>query len=203
MRSSLGADDMTDPHGFFDAFAARPRPSLGRILRPAVGQDGARLRDTLAGATPRELPAETIRTEVEGNLSMLSPEAFRYFLPAFLHAALDAYDTLSIFASELIGALTEPSREDVVESRDRLAQIPRAATFPQATMDLLRQQQLAWYDEGIPQALFRDRVEPLTDAEGAAILAFFIAMRDAHDDDFPFDELAAAIDRRWGRYATP
>jgi len=193
---------MTAPR-FFDAFAAMPRPGPGRILLPSVGQDGARLRETLTDTASSELSPETIRTEVEGNLSMLSPEAFRYFLPAFLHAALEAYDTLSVFASELIGALTEPSRTDVVESLDRLAQIPRGASFPQATLDLLRLQQLAWYDEGIPQALFRDRVEPMTDAEGAAILAFFLAMKDAHGDDFPFDELAVAIDRRWGRYAVP
>jgi hypothetical protein len=186
---------------FFETFAARSRPPEHQLLRQAVGADGERLRAVLAASAPPELSIEAIRTVVEGNLWMLGPEAFRYFLPAFLHAALEHYDSLSVFASELVGALTEPSREDVLQSLDRDVQIPTSIDIRKA--DLLRAQQLEWFDSGTPVAIFRERVDGLTDAEGAAVLAFLVAFKDAHGADFPFDELQIAIDRHWARYHSP
>ncbi|HYK05860.1 MAG TPA: hypothetical protein VE974_29210 [Thermoanaerobaculia bacterium] len=185
---------------FFDAFAARPRPPADQLLRPSVTHDGERVHELLRARTPAELSANDLRTEVEGSLWALSPDAFRYFLPAFLHAALESYESLSVFASELVGALTEPSRADVVESLDRLARLPSGVGLPPDTAELLRKQQLEWFDSGVPAAMFNERVNSLTPAEGAAILAFFEAFQAAHGDDFPFGELQTAIDRYWGRY---
>jgi hypothetical protein len=104
---------------FFNTFASRPRPLASQILRSAVNYNGDRLRQLLATKTSTELSVYDLRTEVEGNLWMLAPEAFRYFLPAFLYVSLESYPSVSIFVSELVGALTEPSRTDVVEALDR------------------------------------------------------------------------------------
>jgi hypothetical protein len=185
---------------FFDAFAARPRPLATQILRPAVERDGERLRELLASKTSTELSPYELRTEVEGNLWMLAPEAFRYFLPAFLHASLDAYASVSVFASELVGALTEPERGDVVEALDRAARTPPPLGLPDGMAELVRAQQLEWFDSGTPSAMFHERFDSLTPAEGAAILAFFVAFQEAHGADFPFGELETAIDRHWARY---
>lgn len=185
---------------FFDAFAARPRPLAAGILRPAGERDGERLRALLAAKTATELSPYEIRTEVEGNLWMLAPEAFRYFLPAFLRASLSAYASVSVFASELVGALTEPARADVAEALDRAAQSPPRLGLPDDMTELLRAQQLAWFDSGTPSAMFHERFDSLTPAEGAAILAFFVAFQEAHGADFPFGELETAVDRRWARY---
>jgi hypothetical protein len=162
-----------------------------------VGREGNRLRALLASREPTELTVDAIRTVVETNLWMLGSEAFRYFLPTFLEAALAHYASLSVFASELVGALTEPSRDDVVQALDLAAQVPGGL----GSSELLRNQQLAWFDSGTPAAVFRDRMDGLTDAEGAAVLRFFHAFADAHGADFPFDELQTAIDRHWGRYS--
>ena len=182
---------------FAAAFASRKRPSELALLREPVGSEGNRLRALLASYEPAELSAEAIRTIVEGNLWMLGPEAFRYFLPAFMEAALSHYSSLSVFVSELVGALTEPSRDDVVQALDLATRVPGGL----GSSELLRDQQLAWFDAGTPTAIFRDRVEGLTDAEGNAILAFVRILADAHGADFPFDELQTAIDRHWGRYS--
>jgi hypothetical protein len=184
---------------FFDAFASRARPAT-QILRPAVSHGGDRLRDFLAARTPEELSAADLRTVVEGNLWMLSPEAFRYFLPAFLQTSLDSYASVSVFVSELVGALTEPSRNDVVEALDRATRIPPGFGLSDDTASLLRKQQLEWFDSGTPSAIFHERVDSLTPAEGAAILAFFLALRDTHGADFPFGELDVAIERYWSRF---
>lgn len=188
---------------FFDAFASRPQPLPEEILRPAVNREGDRLREFLAGKTPADLTAHDIRTEVEGNLWMLAPEAFRYFLPAFLHAALASYASISVFVSELVSALTEPHRADVEETLDAVARIPGGLGLPADMTDTLREQQLEWFDSGTPERLFHERVDGLTATEGAAVLAFFIALQEAHGEDFPFGDLKTAIDRYWGRYRAP
>jgi hypothetical protein len=189
---------------FFAAFTARPQPSADRIVRPTVSlHESERLREALATRQPTELTDHELRTVVEGNLWMLTPQAFLYFLPAFLRAALESYAAVSVFASELLGALTEPSRADVVEALDRLARPPPGLDLPAEMVEALRKQQLEWSDSGTPAALFHERFEGLTHAEGAAILAFLVAFQQAHGADFPFDEIKTAIDRRWARYRGP
>jgi hypothetical protein len=186
---------------FFNAFASRPRPAAGQIIRPSVRHDESdQLRELLAAKTATELTEDELRTVVEGNLWMLTSEAFLYFLPSFLHAALASYSSVSVFASELIGALTEPSRMDVVEALDQLARLPSQLGLPQDMIELLRKQQLEWFDSGSPTGIFHERFDSLTHAEGAAILAFFVAFQEAHGANFPFNELQTAVDRYWARY---
>lgn len=186
---------------FFDAFASRPRPPASQILRPDVSHhEGDHLRELLAAKTSTELTDHDLRTVVESNLWMLTPEAFLYFLPAFLHASLKSYASVSVFASELIGALTEPSRTDIADALDQVARFPSGLQADMA--GLLRKQQLEWFDSGTPTAIFHERFDSLTPVEGTAILAFFVSFQEAHGADFPFEELEKAVDRYWARYRT-
>jgi hypothetical protein len=186
---------------FYDAFASRPRPLIGEILRPVVSDhEGDKLRELLAAKTSAELTEYELRTVVEGNLWMLTSRAFLYFLPAFLHASLETYTSISVFASELIGALTEPSRKDVEEGLDRVTQIQSQLGLPADMIELLRKQQLEWFDSGSPAAIFHERFDNVTHTEGAAILAFFVAFGEVHGANFPFDELKTPVDRYWARY---
>lgn len=185
---------------FFDAFVSRPRPLDIQILRPAVRHGGDRLRDMLAAKTTIELSTYDIQTQVEGNLWMLAPVAFCYFLPAFMHISIESYASISVFVSELVGALTEPSRADVVEALDRAALIPQGLGIVDDMMELLRKQQLEWFDSGIPLAIFHERVDGMTAAEGVAVLSFFDTLQASHGLDFPFGELAIAVDRHWARF---
>jgi len=159
-----------------------------------------RLRELLGTKTSADITNYDLRTVVEGKLWMLTPEAFLYFLPAFLHASLESYASVSVFASELIGTLTEPSRTDIVEALDRVAQSPSDLGLPADMTDLLRKQQLEWFDSGTPTIIFHERFDNLTHAEGVAIFTFFVAFQEAHGADFPFNELDTAIDRYWVRY---
>jgi hypothetical protein len=188
---------------FFNAFASRPRPPASHILRPDVRHhEGDHLCELLASKASTELTDYELRTVVEGNLWMLTPEAFLYFLPAFLHASLKSYASVSVFASELIGALTEPSRTDVVDAFDLVAKFQSELCLPADMTELLRKQQLEWFDSGTPTAIFHERFNSLTHVEGAAILAFFVAFQEAHGADFPFGELEKAVDRYWAHYRT-
>ena len=131
---------------------------------------------------------------------MLTPEAFLYFLPAFLHASLESYASVSVFASELIGALTEPSRTDVVEGLDQVARSSPNSVFPDDMTELLRKQQLEWFDSGTPAAIFHERFDNLTHRRRCRNSRFFVAFQEAHGADFPFDELETAVERYWARY---
>lgn len=183
---------MTD---IFFAFASRRRPPHNRLLRPEVGADGGRLRTLLATVTPDALSRDQVQAEVNGNLWMLGPDAFRYFLPAFLMLAVQHYDRLGYFVAELIGALTEPTRDDIIQALDRAAQIPASIGLSPDTQRQLRQQQLEWFDSGTPLAIYRERMADLSDAERDAITGVLATLRDTHPGDFPFNEPQTAIDR--------
>lgn len=186
---------------FCSAFASRSQPLATQILRSVVSHyEGHRLRELLATKTSTDLTTYELRTVVEGNLYMLTPEAFLYFLPAFLHASLESYASVSVFASGLIDSLTKPDRTDVVEALDQVAQFQSEICLPEDMTELLRKQQLEWFDSGTPTTIFHERFDRLTDAEGAAILAFFIAFQEIYGADFPFNELETAVDRYWNRY---
>jgi hypothetical protein len=182
------------------AFAHRSRPDYRQLVEPTVGREGDNLQAWLDTAVPATLTAEALREQVEGNLWMLTPEAFRYFLPGFLVAGLAHYDRLGAFVAELVTALTVPLREDVVKALDRLERFPvDVVGMAPAPLGPLRQQQLDWFDSGHPVAQFQARIETLSAAESAVILQFLTLLRDRHADDFPFHELDMAIDRRWAR----
>lgn len=152
---------------FFSAFALRPRPQATELIRSGVSHyDSDHLRGLLATKTPPELSVHDIRTEVEGNLWMLTPQAFRYFLPAFPDISLESYASVSVFVSGLVGALTPPSRTDVVEALHRTAQIPPPLGLPDDMTELLRKQQLEWFDSGTPVATFLERVDGLDPSRG-------------------------------------
>jgi hypothetical protein len=99
-----------------------------------------------------------------------------------------------------LAALTQPPRTDVLDGLDRARQGTAALHLPSETLDLLRKQQREWFDSGTPEAIFHQRFDPLAAVEGAAVLAFFKALDEAHGEDFPFDELGIAIEQHWRRY---
>jgi hypothetical protein len=158
----------------------------------------------LADRAVEDVSVHEVNTVFEGNLWALTPEAFRYFLPALMHACVASYGSVSVFAAELVGALTKPTREDVLSTLDRLGQLPPGISLGDpATAGILRQQQLEWFDSGAPTAVFHDRVDGLTAAEGLAVLSFLESLRDRYGTHFPFGELDAAIDRHWAGFRRP
>lgn len=188
---------------FYNAFASRPRPVASQILRSNVSlYEGDTLRNLLESKSSIEFTDNELRTIVEGNLWMLTPQALLYFMPAFLYASLKSYESVSVFASELIGILTKPERSDVTEALDQVVNSPSELGLPEDMTELLRKHQLEWFDSGSPTAIFHECFDDLTDAEGVAILAFLVAFKEAYGEDFPFNELETAIDRHWARYRT-
>ncbi|WP_207550446.1 MULTISPECIES: hypothetical protein [Parafrankia] len=155
----------------------------------------------LAERAVTEISTDDVNNVFAGNLWALSPVAFRYYLPALMRFSLISYRSVSVFASELVGALTRPERDDVTESLDRLDLLSsEIAPSVSGVADLLRSQQLEWFDSGAPTATFHERFDDLSAAEGDAVLRFLETFQEAHGADFPFGELDAAITRYWSRF---
>ncbi|MGC1246150.1 MAG: hypothetical protein WA865_08070 [Spirulinaceae cyanobacterium] len=152
----------------------------------------------LATKTSVEITANDIRTELERDLAALTSKAFQYFLPACLYFSLELYESLSIFADGLIDILTKPSRNDIVETYDYLAQC--SPGLPDDMLELNRKQQLEWFDSGRPSAEFHERFDSLTPKEGKAILRFLLTFKESYNKNYPFGELVRAINRHWIRY---
>lgn len=185
---------------FHTNFASRTKPEISRILRPEINDEGKRLQKFLDTVTPTGITAHDIRSEIEGNLWMLSAEALLYFLPAFLHHSLVSYGSLSVFVSELVDALTYPVRTDVSESLDYLSEVSSTFSSSKELYEALKNQQLEWFDSGTPTLIFRERFKDLTYSEGATILDFLNALKENHGQDFPFGELENSIDRYWFKF---
>jgi hypothetical protein len=186
---------------FFNAFAFRPQPDSNQIIRKGISPDESQqLCQLLANKKVTELTNYELKTLVEGNLWMLTPKAFLYFLPAFLNNCLQYYSSISIFVSELIGALTQPSRTDVIDSFQYINENQNKFSLPDNMLKILKKQQLELFDSGSPSMIFSERFSNLTENEGKAILKFFEVFQELYGADFPFDELETAIKRYWFRY---
>ncbi len=185
---------------FFQAFDSCPRPDATQIFRTAIEHKENDLFKLLITKTSEELTLTDIRTQIEGYLWMLTPKTFRYFLPAFMNAALENYKQVSVFASELIDALTKPVRNDITESLQQITQSQNKLGLPNELIKELSKQQLEWFDSGTPLAVFYERVKVLTPPEGNAILTFLNKFEKKYGADFPFEELKTAIERHWFHY---
>ena len=185
---------------FFNAFVSRPRPLATQILplSPLVQYEYKELGQFLATITPIELTAQEMRYEIGGDIVALTPEALLYFLPAFLYYSLKSFYSARIFADALVYILTKPSRNDIVETYDYLAQC--SPGLPDNMLELNRKQELEGFDSGESLAAFHERFDSITPEEGKAVLTFLLALKESYEEEYPFGELDKAINRHWISY---
>ncbi|HTY31291.1 hypothetical protein [Mycobacterium sp.] len=195
---------MDRPDVFFSAFARRPRPAAADLLDAVNGHpERERARDVLSARQSSELSVAELRDIVGGNLGLLKPEAFLYFLPAFLAAITADYPALTVLTSELLGQLTPPARDNVAARFERLRRNNRAsgAGLPEETVEILRSQALQLIDSGILARRFAARFDGIAPEEAHAILAFLHHLRERYGEDFPSGALDAAITYWEGQHA--
>src|SRR4051812_1723965 len=192
--------DMNLTAKFFQVFASHPRPTADRIVKSYV-HEGEELCSTLADVTREELSAADIRNHIRDNLWMLTPEAFRYFLPAFMAISLTPDGSASSFAVDLVEALTVPARADIIKKYEWLSEMPLVGGLTSDILETVNKQELEMFDSGDIPAAFNERVGDFTRAEGEAVLAFLETLRKEYAANFPFGEVDIAIDRYWSRFS--
>ena len=79
-------------------FGGVPRPANEELLHPEC-RDPTAIVPFEAWTSWQEIPLEVLCRHYDG-MSFFSPAAFRFFLPAFLRATLELYETSTEFVSD-------------------------------------------------------------------------------------------------------
>ncbi len=88
-----------------DAFADTPYPGDARIVKS--GQAGEEVRQAFRGKSWQHLSVNQL-TYHHVDLPVLTPEAFRFYLPAFMTAVLQHHDHVGTMPINVIHSLTPP-----------------------------------------------------------------------------------------------
>lgn len=130
-------------------------------------------------------------------LAFMTPEAFAWFLPAFMVVSVTQYSESGTLTSTVITCLTPPDEADSRQF-DQLVEEIRALD-----PDLLGEEtgsgSLGADDELLAQ--FMERVAPLTLPEKAAVRDYLEYIEVAHGMDFPAFCPQQALDRYWAAAA--
>ena len=165
----------------------------------------------------RDVSVDFLMPRYKSSLGLFEPEAYRFYLPAYLIASLLHYDSVDVMPTEVIGGLTRPSPEDDARDKGRLSfsdkdiegmrecvmslpESERAELFPDGVDDALRglDKEREPYDYFLP--LFEERHRPLNARQCRAIAEWLAYMRDAHEDDMDGENAAWALDTYWGEF---
>jgi hypothetical protein len=100
------------------AFGAEAPPPQGAVAAPSQWCDPEReeIAEALGGKRWTELALPVLRYHHEA-LIFLAPEAFRYYLPAYLSAAAGSYRTSGSLPGSVVSALTPPEPDGPADPR--------------------------------------------------------------------------------------
>lgn len=155
------------------AFGTVPYPGDDRIAgrSPTCPDEYAYVAVYFKGKHWREITLKGLREESPGPPDacrcFMSPEAFRFYLPAYMRIAVEEYEAADVVAETVIFALMPP-RED-----ERLFKIAEQAggLGPNLFSPEQVQQRHAWWLE---------RVSGLTDAQRRAVIVFLRSIDQSH-----------------------
>lgn len=101
-----------------EAFADATYPGDDNLIYDSRDVGARQIADAFRGKHWSEVPFETLLYHNDA-LHFFSPEAFRFYLPAYLLAVLERYEDADILPEMLVGVLTAPDPQDPVYSSFR------------------------------------------------------------------------------------
>lgn len=164
------------------AFGTAPYPGDDRIAGrfPSCPDEYAYVATYFKGKHWREITLKGLREEYPGPpdacLSFMSSEAFRFYLPAYMWIAVEAYEAADVVAEAAVFALTPP-RED-----ERLFKIAEQAGGPGPnpfSPEQVRKRHSWWLE----------RVSGLTGAQRRAVIVFLQSIDQSHGSRFSREAL--------------
>ena len=93
-----------------DAFSSTPHPGMQNTTEHSCGECDE-LRNTFGPMEWEAIPQDIIDDNF-GQLSLFTPEAYRYFLPAYLLRCLDNFDPDNMVCEFVIYSLTPDNNEN-------------------------------------------------------------------------------------------
>jgi len=142
----------------------------------AGGLEEKEIVDALRGKDWRDINARFLNNYCIQAICFLEFQAYRYFLPAFLTAAVKDYERVPEIVEDLVSSLLEPVADQKLRHPE-------------------------WHAEGIAvdTYTFVCRMKPLTRSQVQAIVNVLSLLCDYHKTDFLYDEPQVALDTYWRR----
>ena len=170
------------------SFGHLPTPPSHRIVVDNNDLECQQIRAKLGGRHWRDLTIDDLAGESDA-LSFLTPEAFRFYLPAFIRVSLTDPFRADLIPDAILSALGIP--EDPVVRRERERELTRRVAktgLPGKVLkDLLEEREPAWNEE--LEAFREARREMLSPSQGRAVLDFVGFLRKHRPEEFDEDEL--------------
>ncbi|HEU4769356.1 MAG TPA: DUF6714 family protein [Pyrinomonadaceae bacterium] len=180
------------------AFQQRRLPEGATIFRSYSSEVDTETMERLARDTAWiDLPHDVLCDNPLA-LALMTPEAFAWFLPAYLVMSITLYSETDTLTTTIITCLTPPDDDDAAQFA-ALAQDMRALGIDDVDDSW---EGSAEEDAGMLQ-LFMERTAALTDVEKAAVRDYLEYIDAAHGADFPVFGPKQALDRYWRTAAPP
>lgn len=155
------------------------------------------IKSALKGRHWHNVPFETL-DQLRSALPFLSPEGYRFYLPAFMIIAIiDLRRRADVIPDEVIHTLTLPEASDIDRIRELAKLHPAMQPFASDEWEEILKKITATYGTGAPERTFFERVSGFSAAQCKVIHEFLEYMRDVHGAEFPNREPEIAIERYW------
>ena len=202
MTTPMSADELIAE--ITRSFQAEPYPGdLHIVTNNAPGYDleSLQIRETFKVHTWQTMPDDLLLYE-QAALSLLSPQGFKYYLPAFLCLAVRHYTAADALPDSLIFHLTPPRRMAAVNTagarnRPALLLTPQPGPHPDADQPTTPGRMV---DQDWQADFFIARARRFNPAQGRAICHFLAYLRDAHGHDYDDGAPDTAIERYWFQF---
>ena len=176
-----------------DAFGPRTLPERDPIFLSHSSEVDMRTIERLAGRSRwMELPHDVLCANPLA-LAFMTPDAFAWFLPAYLVVSVTRYAESDTLTSTLLTCLTPPDEADARQF-EALVQETRALD-PDVLVDEPRPDSLDADDDLLEH--FMERAARLNPHEKAAVRDYLEYIDAAHGEDFPVFGPQQALERYW------
>lgn len=175
------------------AFRSRELPKDVPVFQSDYYEVDTKTLESLARqtATWAELPRDVLGANPLA-MAIMTPEAFAWFLPAYLVTSVELYSETDTLTSSLIARLTPPDQAD---ARQFEALIEEMRALDVDLVDESPTDCLGADDELLQ--VFMERVAVLTQEEKEAVRGYLEYVDSEHGADFPVFGPKQALDRYW------
>lgn len=186
------------------AFGPMQYPGDDNIVYDNSGYDleCVEIKEALKGKHWRDISCDTL-DQLRQSLGFLSPQGFRFYLPAFLRITVTDYRRADVIPDMIMVTLTPPRLSDIEERQAKLVKFEENyLEYAKFSPEEWRQINAPMKEDcrsGEAQRRFDNRVSGFTPEQSMAIRRFLEYMRDVHGNDYA-EEAQRALDRYWRRF---
>lgn len=184
-----------------EQFGRVPYPGDDNIVRDTSGAhlESEEIKEALVGHHWRNVPFEML-DQLRSALFFLSPEGYRFYLPAFMFFAVTDFDRADVIPDEVIQTLTFPNPSDMDRIEELAQRHPEMQPFSSEEWKQILSKMAEMYRSGSAERTFFERVSGFDAAQSEVIRQFLEYMQNVYGNEFPNREPQIAIERYWYRF---